>query len=97
MQAIPGPAEKLLVSQEGTYSVELDLLVYYVQVKLSVREVPENDEVMGVDLWFQLFLTSAFQKLHALVSDGHKIQSTRITCFVAVRNCRYVRVYYRKL
>jgi len=61
----------------------------------EVPEVPNNDEVMAVDLWFQLFLTSAFEKLHALVSDGHKMQSTRITRFVAVRSCRYV--YYRKL
>jgi len=99
MQGIPRPAEKLIVSQKVTSSVELDLLRYYVEVKLSVLnevpEVPNNDEVMAVDLWFQLFLTSAFEKLHALVSDGHKMQSTRITRFVAVRNCRYV--YYRKL
>jgi hypothetical protein len=99
MQGIPRPNEKLLVSQKGTCSVELDLLRYYAEVKLSVldevHEVPNNDEVTGVDLCFQLFLTYAFEKLHALVSDGHKMQFTRITRFVAVRNCRYV--YYRKL
>jgi hypothetical protein len=65
MQGIHRSAEKLLVSQKGTCSVELDLLRYYVQVKLSVlnevSEVPNNDEVMGVDLWFQIFLTSAFE------------------------------------
>lgn len=57
MQRFPRTAEKFLVSQKGTCSVELDLLRYYVEVKLyvfnEVPEVPKNDEVMGVDLWFQ--------------------------------------------
>ena len=53
MKGIPRQAEKLLVSQKGTFSVELDLLRYYVEVKLSVLN--------------ELFLTSAFEKLHALV------------------------------
>lgn len=102
MQGIPWLAEKLLVYQKETCSAELDRSCKIldrgkVAVLNEVPEVPNNDEVMAVDLWFHLFLTSALEKLQALVSDGYMCQmlSTRITRFVAVRNCRYV--YYTKL